>query len=165
MSNTRKRRTTKSRTNNPINRRATRIHKRSTQKKNNKARLQTLINKLGGTSNASFNFSKFIEQLMEKFGPALTEILLELLIKKSDKSLIPSDLTGAFDTKNLLLLLLDKFGPTIVVKLAEYLEKKEDLFSKLAAMALREYGDELLDMLVNLFNSPAGADIVSSLNT
>lgn len=109
---------------------------------------------------AQFNLGGLADQLLEKFGPLLTELLLELLLKKSEPSFVaaPDDIVGALDSKNLMLLLLEKFGPTLMNKLADHLDTRDDLFSKLAAMALREYGDELLKLLLDMLKSPVGTD-------
>lgn len=106
--------------------------------------------------------------LVERFGPALSEILLELLIKKSVHGVLPGgpntatlDAFGGFDIKNLLEMMFEKFGPVLIEKLAAQLDTRTEVWAKVAASALRQYAPQLVQLILDLIKSPTGAQVLN----
>lgn len=115
-----------------------------------------------------------LDWLVERFGPALSEVLLDLLTKKSIQGVaadgppaIPGaagatatlDAFGGFDVKNLVLILLEKFGPALVEKLADQLDQREDVVSKVAAQVLRQYAPQLVEFVLGFLKTSKGEQV------
>ncbi len=106
--------------------------------------------------------------LVERFGPALSEILLEILIKKSTHGVLPGgpntailDAFGGFDIKSLLEMLFEKFGPALVEKIAVQLDARTEIWAKVAASALRQYAPQLVQLILDLIKSPTGTQVLN----
>lgn len=110
---------------------------------------------LGSVTNA-------FDWVVERFGPALSEILLELLMKKSQHGIRPTaqDALGSFDIKNIAVLLLERFGTTVLQKAADALEQRTDLISKLVGNALRQYSQQVLVFVLDWLKTAEGDRIM-----
>lgn len=107
------------------------------------------------------NVTNVFDWLIERFGPALSEILLDYLTKKSvNNAVLPSaDVQGAFDVKGLAALFIERFGPALIEKTAEALDQRTDLVSKLAASVLRQHSDQIINMLLEWLKTPEAQQI------
>lgn len=70
------------------------------------------------------------EWLIERFGPQLGDLLLDLLLKKSQPSALPV-LGGIFDVKSLLAMAVEKYGPDVLAKIQAEAAKNGDHLTKL----------------------------------
>ncbi len=112
---------------------------------------------LGGAGNV-------LGWLVERFGPTLAEILLQLLTKKSSNAALPQqDPMGIFDVKSIVVVLLERVGPPLIEQAAVALDARGDLMSKLAANVLREYSDQLLAIVVEWLSTPEGVKAFESI--
>jgi len=123
-----------------------------------------LATNLGNQGIGLGSVSNVFDWLVERFGPALSEILLDLLMKKSQHGVLPTsqDTLGAFDVKGLLVALLERFGPALIEEGAKMLDARTDVLSKLAASILRQYSAQALAWLIQWLYSAAGTQALQS---
>lgn len=84
---------------------------------------------------AVLGLANHAEWLIERFGPQLGDLLLDLLLKKSQQGVLPTQtvLGGFFDVKGLLVMALEKYGPDALAKVQAEAAKQSDWLTKTIA--------------------------------
>lgn len=101
--------------------------------------------------------------MVERFGPALSDILLDLLLKKSQQGALPNmgDLFGAFDLRKVAEMLLERYGPSVLDSLSAELQAREDLISKFVGEFLAKHRAEAIAWISTWLSSVEGKKAVS----
>lgn len=81
---------------------------------------------------AVLGLANHAEWLIERFGPQLGDLLLDLLLQKSRAGVLPS-LGGIFDVKSLLVMMLEKYGPEVLAKAQALASEKSEWLTKTVA--------------------------------
>jgi uncharacterized membrane protein len=99
--------------------------------------------------------------LVAKFGPALADLILDLLLKKNPpQGVLPMEGVQAvinfpaFNIKELIATLVTTYGKTMIEALAVSLEKDGSMTSKFVASIIRSSSDQIIDMVLNFLQSP-----------
>lgn len=111
--------------------------------------------KLGLLGSSTFDW------LVERFGSYLSELLMDLLVRKSQQGVVAQ--AASFDVRTILVMLLEKLGPTLLEKAAVALEAREELLAKLAGSVLRQHGPLILAKIVDWLSSSEAVEAINKL--
>lgn len=113
---------------------------------------------------SSFGLGTLAQQLIDKFGSMLGQLLIEWLIKKSQQSAVA--IPAVFDIKAILTSLITNYGPALIDEAVTYLKSQSGFAFTLAATLLEASKQNILDFLINFLDTPeAQAAIIKASNT
>jgi hypothetical protein len=113
---------------------------------------------------AQLGASQYVQWLIDKGGPFLAELLLDVMMKRAEPGIkqrlhadSPATTAAGLDMSLLITTLLERFGPQLLSSMADQLETRADTGSRLAAAILRIAGPQLVTLVTNLLRTPEGA--------
>lgn len=119
----------------------------------------------------SLSFGNTFDWLVERFGPVISDILVDIL--KNRASVLPAGQTLSVaaisldSVKTMLSTLLKMYGPSLVTLIGDKLTEKANAMPtkgsslpyRMAASSIREFGGELIEELTSFISSPAVAPV------
>ena len=107
----------------------------------------------------NFGLGSLAQQLLDKFGPLLGQLLLEWLIKKSQQSAMA--FPAAFDIRGMIAALVERYLPDLIDEAAASLTAQGTFITGILGSLLANSKQAIIDSILKFLETPAALAAIS----